>query len=100
MLSAFLDGRRRPRYLTLLGSPKKRRKLLDYFYHALATDLDPRYTHEITGAKHDAGWLHAELRARGAPGLCHVIGNSDFDGQAVDLAEALAATVNWGTAAS
>ena len=96
MLSAFLDARRRPRYLTLLGSPKKRRKLLGYFYHALAADLDPRFTEQVMGAQHDAEWIYDTLRARGAPEECHVIGNNEFDGQDVSLAAALDSIVGWG----
>lgn len=97
MFRRFLDPRRRPRYLALLGNPKKRRKLLAYFYHALAVDLDPRFTQQIAGAHHDAEWIYNELRARGGPVQCHVMGDDgDLDGKTVDLREALDVTVGWG----
>ena len=44
LVRAFFVPSKRARYLTLLGNPKRRRKILDRLNHHAADDLDPRFT--------------------------------------------------------
>jgi hypothetical protein len=93
VVRAFIAPHRRPRWLKLLGSPR-RRQFLDRLNHC--ADLDPRYIHPL-GSGADAVAL---LRSHGAPSGCYVLSDTiAIDGREMPLAEALAEaeTAGWGT---
>lgn len=87
LIRAFVMSPKRERLLTLLENPKARRKLLNYFYHL--HDLDPRFAHRIARGDQSVDKIYCLLKEMGAPDGCYVMGNSDFDGQEVDLWYAL-----------
>jgi hypothetical protein len=86
-VSSFIIPERRERYLSLLGNPKRRGKLLNRLNHShdvdlsLARQVPPGCTGES---------LAALLEQMGAGEICYVIADaSDTDGQTMDLREAL-----------
>lgn len=82
-VDAFIEPRRRERYLLHLASAKNRRKALDRLNHQL--DLRAGVASELPASLTPA-MLTAELRRRGAPDACHVIADaSDQDGQELAL---------------
>src|SRR4051812_14221280 len=90
-IRAFIVSPRKARWLEALASAKRRARFLARLNPC--RDLDERF---IQPVEHVA----AELTARGAPAMCHVISaSSDLDGRDLPLAEALEATEcgGWGT---
>lgn len=84
LVKAFISPRRQARWLSLLGSVKGRRKLLDSLNHCC--DLDPRYTMPLPSTVD----LVAILRERGAPETCCVLSDvAALDGRELPLAEAI-----------
>ena len=89
---AFIVKDKQDRYLQILGSPKRRREILDRFNHNL--DFDPKYVALVPKELRTADKLTHLLRARGAGEICHVIADSlDADGQDLPLHDALAEVI-------
>jgi len=85
-LRAFVALSKRDRLLTLLGSPKRRRKALEALNHF--DDWDERFAQPV---KSSADIL-ALLRQAGAPAECHVISDDDeLDGRSMPLDDAVRA---------
>ena len=85
-IRAFVNSTKRDRLLTLLGNPKRRRKVLDALNHF--DDWDERFAQPV---KSSADIL-ALLRQAGAPAECHVISDDDeLDGRSMPLDEAVRA---------
>lgn len=86
-VSSFIIPQRRERYLSLLGNPKRRGKLLNRLNHA--QDIDLSLAREVTpGCIGES--LAVFLEQMGAGETCYVIADaSDMDGQTMDLKEAL-----------
>jgi hypothetical protein len=98
LIHAFIVPERRSRYIALLATQKKRKKLLDSFYHL--HDLDPRFAHRFDPSSQHADWIYKALRKQGSPDRCYVMSpSSELDGQETDLRKALEETVgsNGGT---
>src|SRR4051812_16580290 len=94
LLRSFIAPERRSRYLGLLATPKKRKKLLQGFYHL--HDLDPRFARPIEPSLARAESIYRELRRRGAPERCYVMSaSSELDGQEAELRQALEEIVGW-----
>ena len=87
-VKAFIVKDKQERYLQILGSPKRRREMLDRFNHNL--DFDPKYAALVPKELRVADKLAHLLQARGAGETCHVIADSlDADGLDLPLREAL-----------
>ena len=83
LIRSFIVPRRQKRFLTLLENPKARPKLLAYFPHL--QELDPHFAHRIAPGDQTIEKIYGLLKKKGAPDTCHVIGDSEFDGEDVDL---------------
>ena len=91
-VKAFIVKDKQERYLQLLGSPKRRRDILDRFNHHL--DFDSKYAKRIPEEFHTIDKVAHLLRVRGAGRTCHVIADTlDADGQELPLREALAVVI-------
>jgi hypothetical protein len=89
-VSAFIIPERRKRYLTLLGNPKRRGKVLNRLNHS--QDIDFSLARPEAPAC-DTESLAALLESLGAGPTCYVIADaSDMDGQTLPLREALCRT--------
>ena len=86
-VSSFIIPERRERYLSLLGNPKRRGKLLNRLNHA--QDVDLSFARPVPpGCIGES--LAVLLEQMGAGETCYVIADaSDMDGQSMDLREAL-----------
>ena len=85
-LRAFVASSKRDRLLTLLGSPKRRRKVLDALNHF--DDWDERVALPVNSSED----VLALLRRAGAPPECYVISDDDeLDGRSMPLDEAVRA---------
>ena len=86
-VSSFIIPERRERYLSLLGNPKRRGKLLNRLNHA--QDIDLSLARPVPpGCVAES--LAVLLEKMGAGETCYVIADaSDMDGQSMDLREAL-----------
>lgn len=85
---------RRPRWLESLGSPRRRRKVLNHLNHC--RDLDERFLTLLPSAAD----VVAELRSHEVPDTCYVISRTaEIDGQEMSLVEAVTKTGQggWGT---
>jgi hypothetical protein len=96
---AFLAEPTRRRMETLLElGEKRRRDVCALLHHSVR--LDPRFCRLLTGSEAFAGPLEAELRKRGAPSTCYVLGvGGDLDGREMPLREALGAIMGMGDGA-
>ena len=89
-LRAFIRRERRQRYVALLSSRVKRKKLLRELDHRVEGDLDGRFAWPLWRDADSPSELYDFLRQRGAPERCHVISSvPDLDGNEMDLREAL-----------
>ena len=89
-LRAFIRRERRQRYVALLSSRVKRKKLLRELPHRVAHDLDDRFAWRVPREADSPSGMYDWLRQRGAPERCHVISEvSEIDGTEMDLREAL-----------
>ncbi len=87
LIRSFITPERRQRFLQRVANLKTRGKQLEelnHFHH-----LDSRYAHLIPPQYQTPARVYALLRERGAPDTCHVMGDSDFDGQDLPLREAI-----------
>jgi hypothetical protein len=94
IVRAFIAPHRRSRWLSSLGSAKRRRRFLDCLNHC--ADIDPRYAQPVASSAD----VVALLRSRGAPAMCYVVSDIPaLDGGEMPLDEAVAAAVSvgWGT---
>ncbi|HTE05264.1 MAG TPA: hypothetical protein VK824_03630 [Planctomycetota bacterium] len=95
LVRAFMRPDRRPRYLELLRTPERRRKLRARLAHM--RDLDPRYAQRIPDSDQNADAIQRLLNRKGAPMNCFVIsGLPALDGQAMPLGLALEEIVGSG----
>jgi hypothetical protein len=84
MVRAFIKRPRQERWLSALGSPKSRRRLLDRLNHC--DDIDERFASPLD-CREDA---MAMLAARQAPAVCHAISDiAELDGRDLSLAKAI-----------
>ncbi len=86
-VSAFIIPERRERYLTFLGNPKRRGKVLNRLNHSqdIAFSLARPVPHSFL-----TEFLAASLESLGAGPTCYVIADaSDMDGQTLPLREAV-----------
>jgi hypothetical protein len=94
IVEAFIAPNQRARWLSSLGSAKRRRKFLDRLNHC--DDLDPRYARPVASNVD----VVALLRSNGAPATCCVVSDvASIDGREMPLDEAVAAAElgGWGT---
>ena len=88
----FIVPEKRARYLTLLGSNRGRKKLLNGLNHC--HDLDPRFAKLVPSNQDSEQSIEELLRRKGAPETCHVMSdNSDIDNREMPLRDALSKTV-------
>ena len=87
LIRAFVLPGRRERFPTLPANPKARRKLVLQFAHL--HDLDPRFAHRIAPRDQTVEKIYQVLKEKGAPEMCHVMGEGGLDGRDVGLREAL-----------
>jgi hypothetical protein len=95
---AFIVPAKRERYLSMLGSPKARARLVAAFPHC--RDLNMEHATLIPAGRQSRDDIETMLRQRGAPDSCHVISSDrEIDNQDMSLSEALEETVgmNMGT---
>src|SRR5688500_15292948 len=91
-VEAFIDPVRKERYLSLLASPKRRRKVLERLNHQL--DLRADLEIQLPADATDAG-IVAALGDRRAPEVSHIIADSsDRDGMELPLVDAVAFATN------
>jgi hypothetical protein len=86
-VTSFIIPERRERYLSLLGNPKRRGKLLHRLNHA--QDIDLSLARPVSpGCAGET--LAVVLEQMGAGETCYVIADAiDMDGRSMDLREAL-----------
>jgi hypothetical protein len=95
IIRAFVRSDRRPRYLELIKSAKKRRRFLRALNHVI--ELDPRYSTRLENNMHTAQQIALLLREKGASDLCYAVSeNSELDGRELPLVEALEQVVGFG----
>jgi hypothetical protein len=95
----FLAGPSRRRIKTLLELGAKRRRdvrsLLDH-----TVQLDPDFSHHITGSDAFPGPIEGRLLKLGAPAKCYVLAaNIDLDARVMPLRDALDAIIGKGAGA-
>lgn len=97
LIRTFFVREQRARYLTRMANLKTRPKMVREFAHFY--DLDPRFAHRIPSHLQTVDGIERLLKERGAPAVCHVMGETGLDGRDVPLREALQAVVDrpWGT---
>ena len=89
---AFIVPEKRSRYLESLKNPQRRRDILARLNHHV--DYDTSLATEVFGADAYVENLERLLRSKGAPDVCHVMGDQlKLDGQEVELAEGLEAVL-------
>jgi hypothetical protein len=88
IMQAFIDPRKRERYIEFLHPKKRKKKLLEKLYHF--ADFDSKCIVELSGSTNSADGLFAELRKRGAGDECYVISAvKEFDGITAPLDDAI-----------
>lgn len=94
-VGAFIARDSRDRWISLLGSRKRRRKILERL--AQCPDFDERLATLVPPAEQTPERISALLRQRGAPDSCHVISEwSELDGKEMLLSEVLSRIVGYG----
>jgi hypothetical protein len=94
IVKAYVVPHRRSRWLSSLGSAKRRRRFLDCLNHC--ADFVPRYARPLSSNAD----VVALLRTHGAPVTCYVVSDTpSLDGHEMPLDEAVVAAVlaGWGT---
>ena len=95
LIRAFADPARVGRYITLLGSPRGRAKLIAGLAHDFR--LDSRRATRVASTESNAQAIEKLLRNLGAPDVCYCLSeNPELDARDMPLAEALSATVGYG----
>ena len=85
---AFIVPGKRGRYLQLLASPSRRKKILGALYHSL--DVIPERTTRIENRDHTSERVEQLLRRKGAGPTCYLISpETELDQQEMPLREAL-----------
>jgi hypothetical protein len=91
-IRSFIVPDKQPRYLTLLGSKRGRSKLLDGLNHC--SDLDPRFSTELSAIQQSVEAIESILRSKGAGDTCWIMSdNRDIDGLEMSLVDALSETI-------
>lgn len=91
LIRAFIVPERREQYVRRLGLGEKRRINFIGKRFGHMRDLDPRFARRLEPQEQrDARQIYDLLIKKGAPSTCYVLGESEYDGQDVQLAEALA----------
>lgn len=92
----FIISQKRERYLSLLGSEKGRKKLIQELDHC--EDLDKRYMSLIEPAQQNAENISHILQGKHTSEICYVISsNSKTDAREMPLLDALSKTVGYGS---
>jgi hypothetical protein len=92
-----LVSNRRERFQASLNGSKARTKLRQRLAHF--PDLDERYRLAVPSldAEQQRGWILSTLKALGAPRSCYLVSeNPGWDGERVDLDDALARVMGLG----
>lgn len=85
---AFIVPDKRGRYLQLLASPSRRKKILGVLYHSL--DMIPERATRIDNCDHTSERVEQLLRRKGAGPTCYLISpERELDQQEMPLREAL-----------
>ncbi len=85
---AFIVPGKRDRYLQLLASSSRRKKILGALYHSL--DVIPERTTRIENRDHTSARVEQLLRRKGAGPTCYLISpETELDQQEMSLREAL-----------
>lgn len=87
LIRSFIHRSKREQFLRRVANPKTRHQQLDKLNHFY--DLDPRYAHLIPPREQTPERIYRLLRERGAPDICHVMGNGELDGHDLPLREAV-----------
>lgn len=98
---SFIVPDKKDRYLSLLGSRKGRKKIVDGLNHH--THLDRRYAHLLPAGQQNVPAIEKMLKQKGAPETCYIMSSDpDIDGKEMELHEALMIVVdsNIGTVVS
>jgi hypothetical protein len=98
---SFITPDKKDRYLSLLGSRKGRKKIVDGLNHH--THLDGRYAHLLPSSQQNLSTIEGLLKQKGAPEICYIMSSDpDIDGKEMPLHEALIIVVasNIGTVVS
>jgi len=98
---SFIVPDKKERYLSLLGSRKGRKKIVDGLNHH--TPLDRRYAHLLSSAQQNVPAIETILKQKGAPEVCYIMSSDpDIDGKEMELHQALMTVVdsNIGTVVS
>lgn len=89
---AFIDKSKRDRWLTLLNSPKGRKKLTYSFHHSY--EFDERWSRYV-GDLHSVEEIASRLRKLGAVPTAYLLSSDrGLDGQTKPLEEALSEILN------
>ncbi|MBA3711555.1 MAG: hypothetical protein H0W76_03790 [Pyrinomonadaceae bacterium] len=94
----FIIPEKRDRYVTLIGSVKGRKKILNGFHHI--HDLDGRYAKSIPSNEQSAESIFRMLKQKGAPEMCYIMSDdSDIDQTEMPLRAAISRVEgsNFGT---
>jgi hypothetical protein len=94
-LRAFIRRTRVERYVALLRTRTRRKKLIREIHDL---DLDSRFVFTVAPNDQTPERVYELLRRCGAPEDCYVMSESDLDGGWMDLQDALDETVATGTA--
>ena len=87
-IRAFIVPDKRDRYLQLLASPSRRKKILGTLYHSL--DVIPEWATRIENRDHTSERVEQLLRRKGAGPTCYLISpQTELDQQEIPLREAL-----------
>jgi hypothetical protein len=100
-VEVFILSKKRERYLTLLKTPGKRKRILDRLNHG--DDIDPRFLRKVPADLQATAALVETLRRKGALTAAYMVSDDpELDQQELPLEDAIAKAVNsyWGTAVS
>jgi hypothetical protein len=90
LIKAFIVPQKRDRWLSLIGSPKRRRTFLEALYHF--RDLDERFAARVPVGSDTPSGIANALCDLGAGATCWAIStDEELDGREVPLDAALAA---------
>ena len=99
-IKAFIVRERRNRFLELLSSQKRRRKITDSLAHPNPAWFDTRYVKHIPPSQSHSGSIATLLRARGAGTTCWVISEDrELDSRELELEAVLNEIVGGGMGA-
>lgn len=93
LIRSFIHRSRREQFLRRVANPKTRQQQLDKLNHFY--DLDTRYAHLIPPRDQTPDGICRLLRERGAPAICHVMGNGNLDGCDLALEDAIKGVLEY-----